>query len=93
MWVASRQRLEARVRLLDADGEGADLLDLALVVAHEVAALQLVGEEVVSRVVVVGLREIALEEARRGGGLVLGAGEARRTTRICGELVLSGWSR
>jgi hypothetical protein len=46
-----------------------------LVVAHVVAALELVGEEVVTRIIVVGLREISLEEARRGGGLVFGACE------------------
>src|SRR5262249_1678703 len=52
------QRLEAGVGLLDAGGKVADLLDLPLVVAHVVAALELVGEEVVARVVVVGERQI-----------------------------------
>ena len=80
------ERLEARVRLLDADGEDADLLDLPLVVAHVVATLELVGEEVVARVVEVRQREVALEEARRGGGLVLGAREAAVGAHL-GELV------
>ena len=81
------QRLEARVRLLDPDGEVADLLDLPLVVAHVVAALELVGEEVVARIVVVGQREISFEEAWRGGGLVFGACEAAVRPHL-GELVL-----
>ena len=67
--------LEAPVGLLDADRERPDLLDLALVVAYVVAALELIGQEVVLGVVELGGGEIALEEARRGGRLVLGAGE------------------
>ncbi len=86
------QRLEVGVGLLDAHREGADLLDLADVVADEVALLQLVGEQEVAGVVELGRGEVALEEARRGGGLVLGAGEPavrRAAARACG----SGWSR
>jgi hypothetical protein len=80
------QRLEARVGLLDLDREVADLLDLPLVVAHVVASLELVREEIVARVVVVGQREVALEEARRGGGLELGAREPAVRPHL-GELV------
>src|SRR5262249_62408569 len=62
------ERLELGVCLLDADGDRADLLDLPLIVAYVVAALELVGEEVVVGVVEVGSGEIPLEETRRGGG-------------------------
>ena len=48
----------------------------ALVVAHVEAPLQLVGQQVVARLVEALERQIALEEARRVAGLVLGACQA-----------------
>ncbi|MFN8546007.1 MAG: hypothetical protein U0807_17630 [Candidatus Binatia bacterium] len=80
------QRLEVGAGGLQAHRHRPHLLDLAQVVAHEEATLQLVGEQEVARVVEVGRGEVALEEPHRRPGLVLRAGETAEGPEL-GELV------
>ena len=67
------QGLEVAALLLDGAREIARLADPALVVAHVEAPLELVGQQVVARLVEAVERQVALEEARRVSRLVLGA--------------------
>src|SRR5262249_20314876 len=68
---------------LNAHREGAYLLDLAQVAAHEVALLQLVGEQEVAILFELGRAQVALEETRRGGGFILGASKATVGAHLC----------
>jgi hypothetical protein len=70
------QGLEVAALLLNRTREVSGLADRSLVVAHVEAALKLVGQQVVARLVEVLEGQVALEEARRVARLVLGAGEA-----------------
>jgi beta-lactamase class A len=80
------QRLEVGSLALDRRGEVARLLDLPLIVADEEAPLQLVRQQVVPRLAEAVEREVALEEAGRVAGLVLGTGESAVGAQL-GELV------
>ena len=70
------QGLEVGSLVLDGGRQIAGLPDAPLVVAHEEAPLELVGQQVVARLVEALEGQVALEEARRVPRLVLGAGEA-----------------
>ena len=57
------QRLELWIGGLNARGHGAHLLNLAEILAHEVAFLQLVGQQEMAVVLELGSAQIALEKA------------------------------